>query len=384
MTPGTDKDSNQKFGSVCQATTENWPGECNMALSIPATPAAGVENTNRKLLTATQSFSEGLERLSSSLRASGTGLRPADYGGDLERTQRVQAAELGKNVRDANDAVHEARTANEGLSKLDVLLGKARGLAFRAINEPSRREREQDQVEYSEVLKEIEGIAASLIFGGGPLLEGSGSFGVGAGLQSVDLTSFQGSIGAIQIIDRAVAEVTDQRGLLGIFQSSKLDDAGKLLRDGLGGVITSSSVVRDRTVAVRLAQSVAADLGRQGESSLFGSGNAAGQIPASQVELLLKLADQAIAGIERGQVEDLLEAQHSIYGLAQGATTPRCAVDQKVLLLCEYCLDCLCYGRREEEWAAVSVLTELRRGLNRVLQAGVATREVDEQLNVLA
>lgn len=103
-----------------------------------------------------------------------------------------------------------------------------------------------------------------------------------------------------------------------------------------------------------------------------------------QLELLVQLLDQAIAGIERGRVEDLLEAQYAIYGLAQGAAPVRSSVDEKVVLLCEYCLDCLGSGRREEEWAAARVLVELRRGFVKVLADGVAAREVEELVDVTA
>ena len=103
-----------------------------------------------------------------------------------------------------------------------------------------------------------------------------------------------------------------------------------------------------------------------------------------QIELLVQLLDQAIAGIERGRVEDLLEAQYAIYGVAMGAVPVQSSVDQKVVLLCEYCLDCLSHGMREEEWAAVRVLAELRGGLVGVLGGGVEAREVDELVDVTA
>lgn len=252
-----------------------------MALSIPPASVVNTESQNRNVTQASQGFAQSLEKLSSSLRQSGVGTRPAEYGAQVE--ERVKAAELGKSVRNANDAVSEARIAGEGLGRLDSLLGKARSLAFGSINEPGRRERETDQVEYSRVLKEIDSIASSVVFGGGALLEGSASFGPEGSLKSIDLSSFKGSIGAIQVIDRAIGEVSDQRGLLGVFQTHKLASIGNLLRGGLGGLVSSDSVVRDRTVAERLATSAVSELQSQPDSSLLGSGNAAGQILASIV-----------------------------------------------------------------------------------------------------
>ena len=276
-----DKDINQNFDSAYLEGTGVSNGESIMALSIPPASVVSAESQNRNVTQASQGFSQSLEKLSSSLRQSGAGARPAEYGAQVE--ERVKAAELGKSVRNANDAVSEARIAGEGLGRLDSLLGKARSLAFGSINEPGRRERETDQVEYSRVLKEIDSIASSVVFGGGALIEGSASFGPEGSLKSIDLSSFKGSIGAIQVIDRAIGEVSDQRGLLGVFQTHKLASIGNLLRGGLGGLVSSDSVVRDRTVAERLATSAVSELQSQPDSSLLGSGNAAGQILASIV-----------------------------------------------------------------------------------------------------
>lgn len=251
-----------------------------MALSIASGPAAGTEpqNTNH-------TFSSSLERLGQSLRQSGTGARPAAYG-EQSTDPRVTPTELSKSVRDTSDSVSEARTAGNQLTKVEGLLGKARSLAFEAVNEPGQREREHDQAEFTKVAEQIDGIATGIVFGGGPLLAGSKSFGEEGALGKVDLSSFQGSIGAIQVIDRAISEVTDQRGLLGIFQSSKLSAIGNMLRSGISssaGVVSSSAVIRDRVSAVQLAQTTASQLQRQHDSSLLGSNNAAGQILASIV-----------------------------------------------------------------------------------------------------
>ncbi|GEM_PF-1006565 len=102
----------------------------------------------------------------------------------------------------------------------------------------------------------------------------------------------------------------------------------------------------------------------------------------TQLNLLIQLLDQAIAGIESGQMEDLLEAQYAIYGVAQGAVPVRSGADEKVVMLCEYCLDCLSHGERTEEWAAVRVLTELRQGFSAALSCGLEAAEVVELVDV--
>lgn len=80
-----------------------------------------------------------------------------------------------------------------------------------------------------------------------------------------------------------------------------------------------------------------------------------------------------------------MDAQFAIYGVAQGAAPVRTDVDEKIVMLCEYCLDCPCHGRCEEEWAAVAVLSELRRGFAAALASGVVVaREVDLLVDVTA
>lgn len=277
MIEDTDKNHSQNQEPVYLEGTGDGFGVCPMALSITPIPAVSAESPKRSL----SEFSQNLEKLSSGLQQSGVGAKPADYSDHDDR--KVQAAELSKNIRDTNDAVTEARTADDGLRQIGELLVQARGLVFGGVNEPDRKLKDADQAEFSRVLQRIDAIAGSVVFGGGPLLAARQAFGAEGGLAKVDVSSFTGSIGAIQVVDRAIIEVGDQRGLLGIFQSNKLAETGKILRGGLGGLVSSNSVVRDRTVAVNLAQSAAGELLREKESSLLGSGNAAGQILASIV-----------------------------------------------------------------------------------------------------
>jgi hypothetical protein len=103
-----------------------------------------------------------------------------------------------------------------------------------------------------------------------------------------------------------------------------------------------------------------------------------------QLEMLVVLLDQAIAAIERGHIEDLLDAQFAIYGVAQGASPVRTEVDESVVRLCEYCLDCLSHGERQQEWAAVQVLSTLRKGMADLLSRGVQAAEVEELVDVSA
>ncbi len=226
-----------------------------MAPSIqpPAAPSASTQSNMRE-------FGQNLERLAHGVRTSGVGARP------VEPAASVKPAEVAEEVRRASDSVTEARTKETGLKALEGLLGQARSLAFASVNERGKLARAEDLEAFAAVVKQ-----ARQVDGRPDYLEGIG------------IGDFKASLGAIQVIDRSLSELSDQRGLLGIFQASKLAQIGNLLRGGVAGVVSSSSVVRDRVVAVNLAASAAVDLGKQPESSLLGDGNAAGQILASMV-----------------------------------------------------------------------------------------------------
>ncbi len=100
--------------------------------------------------------------------------------------------------------------------------------------------------------------------------------------------------------------------------------------------------------------------------------------------LLLSLLDTAIAGIEDGRVEKLLEAQLAVYGLAQALQPVRGEADVVLLQLCEYCLDSISHGERDREWGAASVLGELRRSVMELQDQGKSGTRAPDLVNVSA
>jgi hypothetical protein len=180
---------------------------------------------------ASQRFAESLETLSSNLWQRGAGTPPEDYG--VAFLRRVRAVELNKQVGDARSAAAEARLAGEDLGKVEHLLQRARGLAFGAVNEPGRRERQQDQEEFAKVAFEIDAFASKVLFAGEAILPSNQNFGAEGELRRLDLSSFSDAIRAIQVIDWGLGEVQTLRGQLGKFQASKLSAIESLLRDSL-------------------------------------------------------------------------------------------------------------------------------------------------------
>ncbi len=230
-----------------------------MASSIPPLPAVAAESASQNR-NRVQAFTQNLANLSAGVRASGDSIRP------VEAPPRVEPVPLAAEIRAASDAITQARTADRNLNQLTDVLSRARGLAFQAVNDRSRSPRPDQQEEFRQLIEESRDLTADPDF-----------------LRDVSLATFPASIGAIQVIDRTLSEISDQRGLLGLFQTQKLAQVGNMLRTGISGVVSSNAVIRDRVVATNLATSAVADLTSAQNSSLLSGNTAAGQILASLV-----------------------------------------------------------------------------------------------------
>jgi hypothetical protein len=222
-----------------------------MAPSIPPLSAVAAGNTQANMDT---KFSRNLDRLAYGVRQGAPPQPPAEFvAGELGQVKPTEAMEQ---VRSTNDAVTEARRADRNLDQAGQLLRRARSLAFDGINSPERGLEGQNLEDFRRAIEK-----AGQLTAGKPLVEGS--------MDQVDPRSFKGSLGAIVVIDRALSELTDQRGLMGLFQASKLAEVGRMLRSAVAGVVTSNSVVRDRAVASTLAQGAFQRLEEQPGSSLL-------------------------------------------------------------------------------------------------------------------
>ncbi|MFN7545328.1 MAG: hypothetical protein ACK5TN_21325 [Acidobacteriota bacterium] len=234
-----------------------------MASSIPPLSAVAAGNAQANMNT---KFSRNLDRLAAAVRQSAAqSILAESITGELVTVKATVAIEQ---VNSANNAVAEARQADRNLDQAGLLLRRARTLAFEAINSPERRLSGQALEEFHRAIGQIGQLTADK-----PLAEG--------GVAQVDPRSFKGSLSAIVVIDRALSELTDQRGLLGFFQASKLAEVGRMLRSGVAGAVTSSSVVRDRVVASALAQGASNRLEEQPGSSLLENRQGPGLILAA-------------------------------------------------------------------------------------------------------
>jgi flagellin len=195
----------------------------------------------RNLTTSQSSLSTSMARLSSGLRVNSA----RDDAAGLAIAERMQAQVRGMNVsiRNANDAISLAQTAEGAVGKISDMLQRMRELAVQAANATnSDGDRENLDAEYQELGAEITRTLEATQFNGLQILgsnAGSLTFQVGANtdntvdISTTDLTSdstitavVSGSIvdvasarSAISDIDAALDTINSERALYGASQN---------------------------------------------------------------------------------------------------------------------------------------------------------------------
>ena len=154
-------------------------------------------NTNLASLNAQRSFSASQTSLSTSMARLASGLRvnsAKDDAAGLAIAERMNAQVKGMNVaiRNANDGISYAQTAEGALSKVGDSLQRMRELAVQARN-ATNTEKDQDslQNEFKELQSEIGRVLNGTSFNGSSIFTATGTldFQVGAGTTANDRVS---------------------------------------------------------------------------------------------------------------------------------------------------------------------------------------------------
>jgi flagellin len=138
-----------------------------------------VINTNVKALVAQESMRSNNLKLSSAMERLSTGLRinsAKDDAAGLAISNRMtaQVRGLGMAVRNANDAISMAQTADGAYGQVNSMLQRMRELAVQAsTGTVSSDDRASIQLEIDELKSEIDNVAATTKFNGINLLDGS-------------------------------------------------------------------------------------------------------------------------------------------------------------------------------------------------------------------
>ena len=147
-------------------------------------------NSNIASLNAQRSLSTMTERLQANFRRLSTGLRISTASDDaaglaISERFRAQVRSTNQVIRNAQDGISLTQTGEGALNEVSSILIRMRELAIQASNGTvSSADRTTLHQEFSDLVNEIDRIAASTTFNGVSLLDGTGStitFQVGTG-----------------------------------------------------------------------------------------------------------------------------------------------------------------------------------------------------------
>ncbi|MBL8384881.1 MAG: flagellin FliC [Burkholderiales bacterium] len=263
-------------------------------------------NTQRNLSGSQSALNTAVQRLSSGMRVNSA----KDDAAGLAIAERMNAQTRGMNVaiRNANDAISLAQTAEGALAKVSDMLQRMRELATQSANGTnSASDRTNLNAEFSQLGNEITRTLAGTTFNGTAILgagAGSLSFQVGAGTSSNDtilitttrldndatITAVTGgsittatlSSTAMQDIDAAIDVITTERAAFGAAQN-RFESAISVLQVTSENNAAARSRIMDADYAAETAALSRAQILQQAGTAMLAQAN---QLPNSVLKLL--------------------------------------------------------------------------------------------------
>ena len=276
----------------------------------------GSLNAQRNLSASQSSLATSMQRLSSGLRVNGA----RDDAAGLAIAERMNAQVRGMNVaiRNANDGISLAQTAEGALGKVSDSLQRMRELAVQARNASnSSSDKESLNKEYGELAKEIQRVLGGTKFNGRSILgtdAGTQTFQVGAGVTTNDaidivttnlaaastISTVAGTGGAaptagigsaatttdiatvITNIDTAIDTINSERATLGASQS-RFDSVISNLQISVENQSAARSRIMDTDFAAETANLSRAQILQQAGNAMVAQAN---QMPQLVLSLL--------------------------------------------------------------------------------------------------
>jgi len=263
-------------------------------------------NTNIMSLTAQRNLSKSQGLMSTSIQRLSSGLRvnsARDDAAGLAIAERMNAQVKGMNVavRNANDAISLAQTAEGGLNEIGNMLQRMRELAVQSANGTnSVNDRKNLELEFSALNSEITRIAEVTQFNGLKILgadEGTYEFQVGANAGEVmsivtsSISSLAAAISgadataanaALTAIDLMIDTVTSNRATYGAAQS-RFTSAINNLQIGIENQAASRGRIVDADFAIETANLTRSQILQQAGTAMVTQAN---QAPQSVLSLL--------------------------------------------------------------------------------------------------
>ncbi|MFS1702333.1 flagellin FliC [Aestuariibacter sp. GS-14] len=262
-------------------------------------------NARRQLFTSSNGLDTAFQRLSSGFRINSA----ADDAAGLQISDRMTSQVMGLDqaVRNANDGISLAQTAEGAMSEITTALQRIRVLAIQSQNGiNSSSDRLALQKEVSALKTEISRVAATTQFGGVDILSGaySAAFLVGAnagqtisvnisrsggfgfsGLTSgnnLTVATAAGASGALTTIDSAISIIDAKRADLGAIQN-RFQSTIRNLSSISENVSAARSRIKDTDFATETAQLTRWQIIQQASTTVLAQAN---QRPQAALSLL--------------------------------------------------------------------------------------------------
>jgi len=266
-------------------------------------------NAQRQLSGSQASLATSMQRLSSGLRINSA----ADDAAGLAISQRMNAQVRGMNVaiRNANDGISLAQTADGALASVGDSLQRMRELAVQSRNSTnSDSDKESLNLEFGQLSSEIGRVLAGTTFNGKAILGGNAgtlTFQVGANVttnDSIDITTSDltadaaittvtsASIGSaanataiatvITNIDAAIDKVNSQRAVFGASQN-RFNSVVSNLKTSVENQSAAASRITDADFAAETANMSRAQILQQAGTAMVAQANS---LPQSVLRLL--------------------------------------------------------------------------------------------------
>eukprot|EP01034_Spumella_vulgaris_P022653 gene22653-28796_t len=272
-------------------------------------------NAQRSLGNTQNSLAVSMARLSSGLRVNSA----KDDAAGLSIAERMTSQVRGMNVamRNANDGISMAQTAEGALGKTGEILQRMRELAVQSSNATnSTSDKKSLDTEFGELAKEVQRVFASTAFNGRKIMgsdAGAQIFQVGANTSAenqitvtttnmttqTDLTAVAGTdiaglgravitgasadvLGVIDKIDTAISKVSDERSVLAASQI-RFESAISCLQISTENQSAARSRIMDADFAQETANLSRAQILSQAGNAMLAQAN---QLPQSVMALL--------------------------------------------------------------------------------------------------
>ncbi len=262
-------------------------------------------NARRQLFTSSNGLDTAFQRLSSGFRINSA----ADDAAGLQISDRMTSQIMGLDqaVRNANDGISLAQTAEGAMSEITTALQRIRVLAIQSQNGiNSSSDRLALQKEVSALKTEISRVATTTQFGGVDILTGgysaaflvganagqtisvnisrNGGYGFSGLTNGTDLTvvSASGASAALTTIDSAISIIDAKRADLGAIQN-RFQSTIRNLSSISENVSAARSRIRDTDFATETAQLTRWQIIQQASTTVLSQAN---QRPQAALSLL--------------------------------------------------------------------------------------------------